>query len=266
MAFTDNVTRNAQPTNVGFKISKPGYNAVTTSGQNLIFNSSWPSLPIAFQTTIPNPGGGAFTVAHNLGFAPLIFIWAYGPDASGVGNTAYRVQAFQTIDTINVYLDSSSFPGATYINIKCFQLDLSRDIDYILGLGDTFNFGYDPNFGIKLVKPNKSINSKDMRDFALHSRCQSPLIFAVKTQDTMSPFNTKTIQYTTKVKYPVWVYGYIRKSDGSYKYSPFTGVSPENTTTNGVVTHITWSGTDTGATVVILRDPLFAPTSTTVQY
>lgn len=266
MAFIDNATRQAPDTEVGLKLSKPGYDANRTAGSNLIFSSSWPSLPIAFQKTIPNPGGGAFTIDHNLGFPPLIFVWAYGPDPSGVASTAQRIQAFQTVDTTKVYLTSNDFTTATYVHIKCFQVDLRRDLDYILAPGDRFNFPYDPNFGIKIAKPGKNISSKDYRDFSVHSRCQSPLILAVKTQDTTNAANPKTVQYTVKNGVPVWVYGYIRTSLGRYKYSPFTGVAPENTTTNGVVTNITWSGTDTGATLVILRDPQFASQKTTVQY
>lgn len=269
MPFVDNTVKNAQETEVGLKISKPGFDANRTAGNNLIFSSSWPSLPIAFETTIPNPGAGAFTITHNLGFPPLMFLWAYGPDPSGVGNTSVRLQVSHEIDSTKVYLNSVTFPtGTTYIHVKCFQLDLRKDVDYILAPGDTFSLPYDSSFGIKIVKQFKDIESRDYRDFAIHSRCQSPLILAVKTQATVSPSNPTTVQYTVKTGEAVWVYGYILISAGRYRYSPFTGVSPENVGTNGVITNVSWSTGigHIGATLVILRDPLFAPTSSTVQY
>lgn len=276
MPFVDNIPRPAQDSTVGFKISKPGFNAVTTAGNNMVFNSSWPSLPIAFETTFPSPftGGGTttLTLPHKLKFPPLCFIWAYGPDPSGVGNTGRRF--LQTVDSTNVYFDTTTLTlqmqafvnAATSINVKCFQLDLSRDIDYTLAPGDSFQSPYDSNFGIKVVKPNKNINSRDMRDFALHSRCQSPLIQAVKTQDTSSPSNPFTVQYTSTYAYPAWVYGFIKTAANRYQPAPYYAQAYPKTITDGFISNITYVGPDTGATLVILRDPMFAATLTTVTY
>lgn len=276
MPFVDNTPKPAPPSTVGFKLSKPGYNAMTTAANNMIFDSNWPSLPIAFSKTFDSPftGGGVttYTLAHNLKFAPLCFIWAYGPDPSGVGNTCWRF--LQKVDTTNVYFDTNTLNlpqqafvnAATKIHVKCFQLDLSYDVDYTLAPGDTFQSPYDPNFGIKVALPFKDTNSRDMRDFALHSRCQSPLIMAVKTQATSSPSNPTTVQFTSKYKFPVWVYGFIKNSNGRYQPAPYYAQAYPKTVTDGFVSNITYVGPDVGATLVILRDPMFAPTLRTVTY
>jgi hypothetical protein len=267
--YTNNTSTPAPQATVGFKISKPGYNALTTSGSNMVFDSSWPSLPIAYETTLTN----AFpsTVTHNLKFPPFAAVWAYGTDASGkTGANRF----FFPVDTTTLYLDTSalSIPqlafwnAATKIKVRCFQLDLSTDIDYTLAPGDTYNQPYDPNFGVKVVKAGKNINSTDLRDYALHSRAQSPLILAVKTKATSTNGSNKVIQYTSKLSYPCWVYGYVKQASGKYQPAPYYAQAYPITKTDGTLSYIQYSGTDTDATIVILRDPMFAATATTIQY
>lgn len=290
--YTDNINTPAPSATVGFKLSKPGYNAATTGGQNMVFDSSWPSLPIAFDSglitnTITTPTSHV-AIPHGLNFPPLVFGWSYFPDPSGIGNVTQRFIA--AADKTNIYLNgnSNSSPrlNATKIRLKAFQLDLSQDINYTLAPGDTFKQAYDPNFGVKVVKPNKDVNSKDMRDFAVHSRCQSPLILAVKTEATMPTANIGTglgnvIQYTSSLNYAVWVYGFIKIGgtlatnlnmvSGTYYPAPYYSQAYPRTFTDGYKAYIGYLASgppqpDLGATLVILRDPMFAATQQAVTY
>lgn len=278
--YTDNPPTPAPPATVGFKLSKPGYSADKTAGQNFVFNSSWPSLPIAFETTVTGTGS-LMTVPHNLKFSPFTMIWYSDADPSGIGTVGYRKIVMS--NTTNAYFSSTA--GLKY-KVRCFQLDLSDDIDYTLAPGDTFNQPYDPNFGIKLVKPTKDINSTDMRDFAIHSRCQSPLILAVKTEKTIPSANLATgignvIQYTSKLSYPVWVYGFIKAGGtlaaglgvpaNTYVPAPYYSQAYPRTFTDGFKAYIGYTVTgppspDVGATLVILRDPMFSSNPITVQF
>lgn len=278
--YTDNAVTPAPPATVGFKISKPGRDATRAAGQHFVFNSSWPSLPIAFEKDITGTGS-QMTIAHNLRFPPFSMAWSYSADPSGVGSVGKRVMP--RVDTTNAYLPTTA--GVHY-KIRCFQVDLSKDIDYELAPGDTFNQPYDNNFGVKVCKAGKDINSKDMRDFALHSRCQSPLILAVKTEATIPTANLGTgignvIQYTSKLSYPIWVYGYIKAGGtyagnigvpvGTYVFAPYYSQSYPKTFTDGFKAYLgyTVSGPpspDIGASLVILRDPMFAASPVTVQY
>lgn len=278
--YNNNTPTPAPPSTVGFRISKPGYDANRTSGSNMLFDSSWPSLPIAFETTIANPitsTSSTATVAHNLKYPPLTFIWALNTNG-GIANAPMRVMQAANVDSTNVYLTGGQLDGvqqnalltASKLNIKCFAVDLSTDIDYTLAPGDTFNLPYDNSYGIKVVKNGKDINSKDMRDFALHSRCQSPLILAVKTQKTgnngaQSGYNG-IIQYQNPTTTPVWVYGYVKKSNGQYQWASMYTQAYPRLFSDGLLSYIGWTGSDIGASLVILRDPMFAPNPITVQY
>lgn len=279
MAIVDNRTQKAVNTDVGFKISKPGYDAKRTVGQNLVFSSSWPTLSVAFEKTIPNPITSGFAtgqVAHNLNFPPFTFVWAIGPDPSGLTGAvaSRRIPDCADVDSTNVYLadngsgiEADFLYTATHLHIKSFQLDLSKDIDYILAPGETFKTPYDNNFGVKFAKPNKLASSTDLRDFAIHSRCQGALVLAVKTQATNDPANPTTTQYTNKFSTPVWVYGFTR-SGGRYHWAPLGGQAYPITQTNGFVTNLAYIGAagDDGVTLVILRDPMFAPNSIVTTY
>lgn len=273
MATLDNYPRPAQQTDVGLKISKPGYDAMKTTGSNYVFDSSWPTLPIAYQTTITSPSipdntYPATLATHNLGFPPLTFIWIYYNDP-GVGGMVTQ-RWIPDVDSTSVYNNQSmNLAGSSKVHITCFNLDLTKDVDYTLAPGDTFKAPYDPNFGIKVTKENKDINSKDMRDFILHSRCQSPLILAVKTEQTANTANPTYVQYTNKLPYQAWVYGFIRKASNQ-RYRAIFG-NPQgypSLGTNGFVSTINYNTVagDDKATLVVLRDPFFAANQLTVQY
>jgi hypothetical protein len=218
--------------------------------------------------------------------------WTYGPDPGG--STLPNVGAKFAVmsNSSNVYiganLSGSNFLNniamATKIKVMIFAIDLSKDIDYTLAPGATFATPYDNNYGIKMVKSGKNINSTDMRDFAIHSRCQSPLVLAVKTQDTITPLAANggnTIQFTNKTKTPVWVYGFIKAGAaglavgqgvpaGTYVPAPYYNQSYPVCFTDGVTSYISWttggSHNDSGATLLILRDPMFSSNPITVQY
>lgn len=281
--YTDNKNTPAPASDVGLKISKPGFDARTTAGNNMTFDSSWPSLPIAFETVINNPFTGGATLAtipHNLQFPPFCMVWYYYNDASGINNVAGRFIPYSNRTNVYIYGNTSPFlsnPSITKLKIRAFQLDLSKDIDYKLAPGDTFNMPYDNNYGFKAAKQGKDITSRDMRDFTMHSRCQSPLVLAVKTDQTSTTANV--VQYTSQLAYPVWVYGFMKMgatgSSGigvplnTYQFAPYYSQAYPKTFTDGFKSYLNWtSGVngDNGATLVILRDPMFASTQKTVQY
>lgn len=233
-----------------------------------------------------NLGSVVLTIPHNLGYPPLVFGWFYGPDISGIGNVSFRIPL--SVDKTNVYIstfsstltsDQQSFMlNSTQINVKALNVDLSKDVDYTLQARTTFNTPYDPNYGIKIAKPGKSSNSQDLRDFVLHSKCQSPLVLAVKTQQTSNAQNPNVVQYISNLAYPSWVYGFIKIGANfaslasipvnSYVPAPYYSQAYPETVTDGITSYIQFNSSpaDNGASLVILRDPMFAPTQTTAQF
>ena len=272
MAYLDNFSSKPSAQNVGIKISQPGINAKIASPTQLIFNSSWPSLYVLFQSTTPLAAND-FTVhkvAHNLGFAPFVRLWMLDSNNNPIQNSFYYSSYF-AVDTQYVYFYFGSLV-AINVYVECYNVDLSIDVDYptlpyVSGLT-----GYDNNYGIKIAKANKSATSKNPRDFILHSRYRSPLIKAVKTEATLNPANTSgtqsVVQYTNLDGIPTWNYGFLHiKTNqptfpaGSYVYAPFYQQQYPITVTDGITTYLRYQNStnanpDLGVTLIILRDPL----------
>lgn len=244
----------------GIKITKPGYDANNAGDADLIFNSGWPSLAIAYETSITS-ADDPLIVSHNLGFVPFTQAWV-SDVALGGGFYEY----FSPVVN-NQQMNTPTSATSTNWNIKFYNLDLSTEAEYPFRQPSSTATTYNSDFGIKLAKENKSIDSTDMRDFILHSRCQSPLILAVKTESSASG---QTVSYTDNQGFPLWVFGYVKRADGYYQNAPLYNPSYPalQLTTSGTINtySITWTGTDVGATIVVLRDPMFAPTNLAVSY
>jgi len=178
-------------------------------------------------------------------------------------------------DEINVYVPTIHSGNCL---IVIYNIDISVDVEYPYTVQSGGNTTYNYDYGIKMVKQNKDINSEDMRDYILHTRCGSPLILAVKTQDTVNSANPNMVQYTSKLGYPTLNFGYARiiassflfvTYDGLKRYynAPLQSQSFPNTVTNGYTTRVSFGTTSDGATVVCLRNPNISSTnSVSVTY
>ena len=258
--YQSNKTGTPQPQDVGVKISIPGTNALTASPTQLIFDSSWPSAAVAFSAIHSFAANTAYTIAHNLGFPPFAKVWLLDTNKNIVINGAVLASNY-SVDTTNFYLGSiTSFNAGTaaYFYVACYNIDLRQDIDYPDLPTVSAKLGYDNNYGIKISKTNKVVSSTDGRDFILHSRYRSPLIKAVKTESTS--VSTGVVQYVNKNNQATWNYGFVRNSPAKYSYAPYYAQAYPVTTTDGITTYLPFTAPDIGATLIILRDPFFAPT------
>lgn len=238
-------------TDVGFKIAKPFFDVNTAADSDLILNSSWPTLQIAFEKTVT----GSSSTEHGLGFPAFTVLWTI---TNGVA-----IKSIPNVDDVHVY------HGTGTVHIKCYNINLSKDIDYPVIKDASIKAPVDNDFGIKLVKEGKNLSSNDMRDFVLHSRCQSPLVLAVKTEKSATVNTTGgTITYSNPYLNPVWVFGYV-KAGNLYKSAPYFSQAYPRTFINSNNTYqISWSSSanDNGATLLMLRDPIFSGTYKQVQY
>lgn len=258
----------------GLKISQPFYDATTAADANLIFSSSWPTLPIAAEATFTNSlfGGTSdfsnfnLTYAHGLPFAPFSIAW------STVNSTGKTGRYLIPFDGTYAYLQPST--SLTSIHVTCYNINMAVDVEYPYLKTSGSKALYDKNFGIKIPKSGKEITSTDMRDFILHSRCQSPQILAVKTQVSSilsaSGGGTRDIIYTPPVNTPLWAFGYqlvgTKYSFANY-YSSATPRLFVDANSNGTYSYrLNYSGLADGATLIILRDPMFTSNVVSVTY
>lgn len=247
---TSNTTNVLPNDDYGLKVSKAGFDALTAQDNDLLFNSSWPSLQVVkvVQST------GTTAIAHGLPYPTFAVI--YGQDPILSFNTA-----FTPLNTDATYV----YPSIGTVVI--YNLDITTDVDYPYSDKPKVLSTYDSNYGIKMAKVGADINSTDLRDYIIHSRTGSPLVLAVKTETTVSPNNPTYIQYTNRLGYPAFVFGYIyNDSTARYVVAPAVGQAYPITFSNGTTSYIQTGVLGSKGSLVVLRSPMFASTPVGVTY
>lgn len=256
----------------GIRITQAGISAPFAADYQYVFNSDWPSLSIAFEAVV-DTSTSIFTttkINHNLGFVPFFETW----DVTGGVNNGRIAYYVVSADKNNLYINGT---GLKY-SIKCYNIDINKPVNYAFPKPPLFKTPYDPSTGIKVTKYDKSIGSKDLRDYILHSRAQSPAVLTILNQSTTS---IDTMSYTNPAGYIPWAFAFT-STDGSR----YVQISPGPTqglptfsfsypgSLNGVGLNgkvvLAYSNNGVGTigygVLVILRDPLVVANTKQVTY
>lgn len=277
------VSSNSAPqTNFGIKIARSGYNALTAPDYGLLFNSSWPSLAIAFETSLTvaqaKSSGG---INHNLNFVPLTMVYiSYNGQYLG-RLTGSDVEI--TTTSILFIISSGTLNSDALLTIRCYNVDIATEAAYPNPQPAFQNAtaGYDPNFGFKVAKPNKNIESRNLNDYIIHTKGQSPAILNVATENgsyqmtssdsSLWPFGSvpsngwELIVYPLQTSYIPWFVSYLNLGTDTYAESAAQAVyyDPTYETNGALIINITTTGS---GTLVVMRDPLFYPTPVEASY
>lgn len=280
----------------GIKIAQPGYSTDNAPDYALAFNSSWPSLPVVkeFDVTLQPTFDGSFwsfasqTFTHNLGFWALADVWETNSPNSQTGLTQPANLTYRNNSALYLGLNEciwsspygflSSQPQPMTVHVTVYNIDISKPVAYDYVQPPVVQAPYDPNFGMKIAKANKSIDSKDLRDFVVHTRAQSPAILSIITEASKDSSNA--ITYANPQGYTNWVSGYYRNFFGfislSKQYYGYVQAQsqafPNYQFLNGTTYSLflgsssTFPGNTAIGSLVVLRDPLFVPTVLDVTY
>jgi len=241
------------------RISQPGLDVTNCADYEYIFNSDWPSLQIAFEKVTSIASGSSVTEPHGLDFPPLTMVWKL---VNGV--SVGRVFSTVTFDATNVYIADTVDATVTY-SIKCYNIDISVASNYELIQPQGRRYHYDPDYGIKVSKDGADLTSNDLRDFILHSRCQSPAIL------TVIPTTGEDIAYTNPAGYAPWVLGFISPigNDSVYQcYAPGGNQAAPAFFQLGdtAVLWVVFGSSTCVGSIIVLRDPLVIPEQVEVTY
>lgn len=255
----------------GIKFAKAGFDTRTANDYELLFNSGWPSLAIAFSTTLVIvPGGlgpGIGSTPHPLQFPPLTMAWVVE------GGIVTR-RTFPDVSTTTLFINDFDATGTTTYYIQCYNLDIRKQANYAYIPTPPAQIGvYDPNYGSKFAKPGKSINSKNLNDFIFHTRAMSPALLSVNTTFDTPPkvVNSRTITTVNPQGYIPWAFAYAQDaaSPGLWTFAPpyaqavprlFVNLAQPNSFT------LSASNTSPGGSLIMLRDPLFVANTVEVVY
>ncbi len=240
----------------GAKGSVKGYDVKSAVDYLLQFNSSWPLLKV--HDTDVTSG----TVTHNLNYFPFHII------TTPTGQVNQSAGLGDNFGVSGTQLVRSSGSGSFRYFI--FRLSLEDTFTAPIVPGGTSAGTIDSDYGYKVAKIGKSINSTDMRDFSLHSSTRSPALHKVDN-DTMS--NTggglgyeRTV--THGLTYTPVVFVFIKPSINTLGLNvdrycivpPPTGVAGIYFTVSATSVYVTadsfsFSSAPT-VSVVVLKDPL----------
>lgn len=216
----------------GFKISRAGIDVRKAADYQYLFNADYPSLQIAFNTILTANGAGTVTVNHNLGFVPFTMVWvvddgisqgrAVGISSGSNYNNTTVTPSFNE-NQIQIYTDTYTAKVRQYV-IKCYNFDITKSANYTLPQAPTTKTAYDPSYGIKVSKYGRKIDSKDLRDFILHSRAQSPALLAVvadyvtyqSTIPGVGTFTNYAYIYENPANYVPYALGFVRAEDKTW--------------------------------------------------
>jgi hypothetical protein len=237
-----------------------------------LYNSDWPSLAIAFEKTITvESGNTGQPVDHNLGFWPLTvgYISKDGISYSRLPPSAIKVTKTKAIVTFNpVYTNVASVT----VVVRCYNVDISKEAGYPLPQSAQAKLPYNDQFGIKFAKKDRAITSKNLNDFIIHSRAQSPAVLVVGTEngqyfksafdDPGTGTNASCIVYPLKTSYIPWIFGAIKTDADTYEYWSLNNISYV-AASNTMILNIGLTG---AGSLIVLRDPLFYPETVRVVY
>lgn len=234
---------------VGIIIARRDINVNDAGDTDLLLNSSWPTLQIAFEKTVTGQGA----TEHGLPFVPFTIIWTKS------GSTVSK-----SIPNVS---NSLVFHSSGTVHIKCYNLDITKDVEYPFIAPPSPTVSTDPDFGLKMVKEGKSLDSEDLRDYIIHTRCQSPMVLAVKTEVSSAthPTQGRQISYTSPYEFPSWVFGFVWiEATQRYQYAPYFAQAYPVTRISGNSYNLQFLNSK--ASLVVLRDPFFAPTEVQRSY
>lgn len=175
--------------NFGIKTSQSTFDVEETADFNLLMSSAFPLLKVAKigHTTI---SGTANSVVYNhgLGYEPMFLIF----DSSGTpvsGKNAFKSYGVVYNGSAGGYLAVNSTnlqfftlgvgSGDVSFTYVVFRQKLTENFRSTKLSGNSRQTLVDNDFGIKVAKEGKSVDSDDLRDYALHSNTRSPLINSV---------------------------------------------------------------------------------------
>jgi len=106
---------------MGIKISKPNSDVLSTTENNLIFNSTYPALKVqssgSGSVTLTGNQGMEVLVEHNLGYKPFFLVWIdYG--------SGYELVPLS-------YVDANSYFIGYYGTTDTTQLELVAIVEYV---------------------------------------------------------------------------------------------------------------------------------------
>lgn len=247
------------PTDVGIKMSQPGYDVNTVPDANVYFSSSWPWLKIGLTAEVVM-AGSTLVISHPYKYPPFSMVWT-----SSVGFDPSRLSITDTAVTI-----SGTAGEVIRYYIFLLPLNVAYESGNVLTTPDPQLF-VDHDTGIKFAKFGRSIDSEDLRDYTIHSGTRSPLLHKVVYQKlaniTGGDYNgIFGMEWKNDLPYWPTFFAFYTPNGQTWRILNASAQNPPKINFDGLDAHnivgavINAANTTTGyGSIIVLKDPYDAP-------
>jgi hypothetical protein len=155
----------------GIKVSLTGYDVKTAADYQLLFSSGWPVLKIHAQGsfTVPDAGTDVTIFQHGLNYPPMFLVYDTGNNRSQL--MWYPVYMNNT--ELKWYGAGTGMSGTRTLYYYIFRHDMTKNFTGTLLKSTEGSKTIGGQFGFKIAKPGKNVNSADYRDYVIHSSARS---------------------------------------------------------------------------------------------
>lgn len=242
----------------GIKVSQRGFDARTCPDYKLLFNSGWPLLKILDSGTMTNATG--VITSFSYGYVPAFWWFSDGKVGTahtpGVANFGYTFNDNLAISATGLSVRPSgpgtNITGRYYLFALDIETPYQSDSIVLPTVDDIANLT-DTDYGIKVAKEGKSVDSTDLRDFSIHSGTRSPMVHSVTPGSKAASPSTVTV--THGLGYAPMAFVYFKITPTFTDYAILTGADDSFVIvgTNDLTFTLPYA---CDYSVVILKDPL----------
>lgn len=256
---------------IGIKVSLLGYDAKTAADHNLGFSSSWPLLKLHMSgtTSITDLATEQLIVDHGLGYPPIFIYGSINSlnsvpvSASGDYAELFEMPTQFSISDTSLYYDGF-YSGSQPVEIfyRIYRYDLTTNFTAPSSATSGSNqTDVNNDYTIRVSKEGKSVDSTDLRDFAIHSDTRSPMIHQsvygdlVPTTDSIAGYEVKA---THNLRYkPFFLSYYIDPTTQRWKRVPTGTGGAIGAFVNDTSVKIGFASSSYGnaGSVIVFKDP-----------
>lgn len=177
------------------RVAKPGYSADTCADFETAFDSRYPNEKIAFQGSFTTTASlsSQTLITHNLGYAPVFYIYIKDQLISGSGNTTMATTGYSQFFRING--TNLIYDGGLGEIIEGYYYIIHQRIDQNITYNTVSNTPTTPgsttvNYAIEVAKSGFDVTTTSPKNLAFSSRYPSPIIHKMVTGTLTSGVDT----------------------------------------------------------------------------
>lgn len=241
------------------KLSQPGYDVRNAGDQNLAFSSDFPILKEAYtdifdHDTLSDSAFGYYKVFdHNLGYVPFFLV--FNKDSQMVIGTDWAIDE-KALYVAAGATDILGNPVTGKYRWNIYRLNIFQDYrSPVPDIKLPAAGGVDFDFGIKVAKRGRDLQSTDLRDFTIHSRARSPLLHIVDHKEWKDGDAQHIVD--PELPYNPICFGFARELVNNKVYNMITGgqAAPKLTRQSDKIQIDSGPLATSDTSIVVFKDP-----------